>query len=117
MKKEDIARACHEVNKAFCESQGDFSQAKWEDAPDWQKGSAMMGVELHLSGDVGPEATHESWMKQKVSEGWVYGPVKDADKKEHPCMVAFSELPPHQQAKDHLFRGVVHALKPYLSPI
>ena len=44
-------------------------------------------------------------------EGWKYGPVKDAQKKEHPCFLPYAELPPEQKAKDYLFRAVVHALK------
>ena len=108
--KEEIARACHEVNRAYCQALGDTSQPAWEDAPEWQRASARLGVELHMSGDHGPEASHESWMKQKLEEGWKYGPVKDPEKKEHPCIVPFSELPREQQAKDHIFRGVVHAV-------
>ncbi len=115
MQKEDIARVCHETNRAYCESQGDFSQPTWENAPDWQKNSAMLGVNLHLSGEHGPEASHQSWMKQKEEEGWVYGETKNPVLKEHPCMVPFNELPVAQQAKDFIFRGVVHALKPYLT--
>lgn len=111
MNKEQIARVCHEVNKAYCESMGDMSQPSWEDAPDWQKESAMLGVDLHTSGDHGPEASHASWMKQKLNEGWVYGVVKDPEAKTHPCIVPFDELPKEQQAKDFIFRAVVHALK------
>lgn len=106
-----IARVCHEVNKAYCEALGDHSQPTWEEAPVWQRESARMGVDLHLMGDFGPEASHQSWMAQKVADGWVYGPVKDPAKKEHPCMVPFAELPKDQQAKDFIFRAVVHALK------
>ena len=106
-----IARACHEVNRAYCEALGDKSQPAWEDAPQWQRDSAMLGVNLHMSGEHGPEASHASWMAQKVAEGWVYGPAKDAEKKEHHCMVPFDQLPVDQQAKDFIFRAVVHALK------
>lgn len=111
MEKQEIARLAHEVNRAYCEALGDTSQPAWEDAPDWQKESAMLGVELHLSGDHGPEASHESWMAQKLADGWKYGPEKNPDTKEHHCMVPFNELPPEQQAKDFLFRGVVHACR------
>jgi len=52
-----------------------------------------MGVDLHLSVNAGPEKSHESWMKVKEIDGWKWGPVKDPEKKEHPCMVPFSELP------------------------
>ena len=37
-------------------------------------------------------------------------PVKDAVRKEHPCLVAFEDLPISQQAKDELFRAVVCGL-------
>lgn len=106
-----IARVCHEVNRAYCESQGDHSQLSWDDAPEWQRSSARMGVDLHTMGNFGPEANHISWMQQKLDEGWKYGPVKNPDTKEHPCIVPFSELPVAQQAKDFIFRQVVHSLK------
>lgn len=115
MHKTDIARVCHEVNKAYCESIGDTSQLPWEEAPQWQKDSVMMGVDLHLSGDYGPEASHGSWMKQKVNEGWVYGEVKDPEVKTHPCIVPFDQLHKEQQAKDFIFTQIVKSLKPFLT--
>jgi hypothetical protein len=110
-----IARVCHEVNKALCEAFGDHSQKPWAEAPEWQRESARMGVDLHLMGDFGPEATHVSWMRNKLKAGWVYGPEKDADLKTHPCLVPFSQLAPEQQAKDFVFRTVVHELR-HLAP-
>lgn len=109
----EIARICHEVNKAYCESLGDVSQPEWEDAPQWQKDSAMTGVKLHLMEDVGPEASHECWMHEKEEQGWKYGPVKDEKNKFHPCMVGFKDLPAHQKAKDFIFRQVVHSMRPF----
>lgn len=106
-----VAQVCHEVNRAYCQALGDTSQMQWSDAPDWQRESARMGVDLHLMGNFGPEASHISWMQQKLDEGWKYGPVKDAEKKEHPCIVPFNELPVNQQAKDYLFRQVVHSIR------
>jgi hypothetical protein len=115
MNRSDIAKVCHNINKAYCESLGDTSQPDWFDAPQWQRDSALMGVELHLSGDHGPEKSHESWLAQKVAEGWEYGPIKDPELKQHPCCVPYNQLPQWQQAKDFIFRGVVHALRPFLS--
>lgn len=111
MNHEQIARVAHEVNRAYCQALGDDSQPSWEDAPQWQRDSAMLGVALHTSGDHGPEASHASWMAQKVAEGWVYGPYKDPENKRHHCIVPFDQLPVAQQAKDFIFRGVVHALR------
>lgn len=111
-KAEDIARVCHEVNRAYCAALGDLSQPRWEDAPEWQRASALNGALLHM-GDphAGPEASHKAWMAEKLAAGWVWGEVKDPDAKTHPCLVPFSDLPREQQAKDFLFRAVVHALK------
>ena len=111
MNAEQIAKVCHEVNRAYCQALGDNSQPAWEDAPDWQKDSAMMGVRLHANNtDAGPQASHESWMAQKLADGWEYGPTKDPEAKRHPCIVPFDALPKEQQAKDFIFRAVVHAL-------
>lgn len=113
VKIEAIAKVCHEVNRAYCEALGDISQVPWELAPAWQRESARMGVDLHLVGDFGPEASHISWMKQKLDDGWTYGPEKNAELKQHPCMMPFTYLPKEQQAKDYIFRAVVHALRGY----
>ena len=107
-----IARVAHEINRAYCASLGDTSQPAWEDAPEWQQQSAIAGVEMHLANpDATPEQSHESWLAQKVAAGWVYGEVKDAEKKEHPCCRPYDELPQEQKAKDYLFRSVFHMLK------
>ena len=114
MSPADIARACHEVNRAYCAALGDTSQPAWEDAPQWQKDSAMLGVELHVTNpNAGPEASHASWMAQKIADGWTYGAYKDPENKKHPCIVPFAMLPREQQAKDFIFRAVVHALMPF----
>lgn len=115
MHKIDIAKICHEANKALCETQGDTSQPEWADAPAWQKESAINGVQFHLDNpDAGTDDSHKSWLAEKEAAGWKYGPVKDPDKKEHPCFVPYEELPSEQQAKDYLFRGIVHALKSFV---
>lgn len=110
-----IAQVAHEINKAYCESIGDNSQPSWEEAPEWQKSSAINGVQFHLDNpDAPPSASHESWLKQKTEEGWKYGAVKNPDKKEHPCFVPYEELPTEQKSKDYLFKQIVHSLKEYI---
>lgn len=111
IKIEQIAQLAHEINRAYCQAIGDNSQPAWAVAPEWQRSSAIDGVRFHLTNpDAGPEASHENWLKTKQAEGWQYGPVRNPAKKEHPCCVPFGELPKEQQAKDFLFRAVVHNL-------
>lgn len=107
-----IASVTHEVNRAYCQALGDNSQVSWNDAPKWQKESAILGVKLHLDNpEAGPEASHKSWLKQKERDGWKYGERKDVEEKKHPCMVPFEHLPQSQQAKDFIFRAVVVAVE------
>src|SRR5260221_10767750 len=81
-----IARICHETNRAWCEAIGDHSQKPWDQAEDWQRESAIAGVKFALRNCLAPEsAQHDAWMADKLRAGWRYGPVKDADKKEHPA--------------------------------
>lgn len=111
MQVEQIAKVCHEANRAYCESIGDNSQPTWENAPDWQKKSAVTGVQYHLDNpNSKPEDSHNSWLKEKEADGWKYGEVKNPETKEHPCYVPYEQLPVEQQKKDYLFLGVVRAL-------
>lgn len=117
MKIEDVAEVAHEVNRAFCKSIGDDSQPSWENAPQWQKDSAISGVQIHFDNPgLTPEESHESWLSFKKKDGWIYGPVKDADKKEHPCMVPYQDLPIEQRSKDYIFSAVVASLKDHVIP-
>lgn len=107
-----IAKVCHEVNRAYCESLGDTSQDPWNQAPDWQKQSCINGVKMHLENpDVTPRQSHENWMREKAAAGWVYGPVKDPEKKTHPCMVPYGQLPQEQRSKDYIFKAIVDCLR------
>lgn len=111
MQVEQIAKVCHEANRAYCENIGDNSQPTWENAPDWQKKSAVTGVQYHLDNpNSKPEDSHNSWLKEKEADGWKYGEVKNLEIKEHPCYVPYEQLPVEQQKKDYLFLGVVRAL-------
>lgn len=108
----DIAKVCHQANKAWCEANNDFTQQNWEDAEEWQQDSAIAGVKFRLDNpDAKEDAQHNAWMEDKLKDGWVYGEVKDAEKKTHPCLVPFHELPEFQQKKDKLFCAIVDALR------
>lgn len=114
MKVEQIAQVCHEANRAYCATLGDFSQPLWDVAPEWQRKSAITGVEFHLKtlgsgNDPLPSASHDSWLAEKKADGWKFGPVKDAVKREHPCYVPYEELPADQKLKDFIFCAVVKA--------
>jgi hypothetical protein len=108
----DIAQVCHEANRAYCVAIGDNSQLPWAEAPEWQRTSAIKGVEFRLANPSAPPSSmHDSWLAEKEREGWVYGAVKDPVAKTHPCIVPYAELPEEQRKKDSLFAAIVDALK------
>ena len=63
-----------------------------------REGAAVVIADINIEG------------AQKVADGWGYGETKDPEAKTHPCMVAFDQLPREQQAKDFIFRSIVHAM-------
>jgi hypothetical protein len=110
-----IAFVAHETNRKFCQSIGDYSQLQWCFAPTWQKHAAMHGVQSQLeslskTGEcLSPSDSHADWMRNKLADGWKYGPVKDVEIKEHPCLMPYNQLPFEERIKDHLFTGIVEA--------
>lgn len=111
----EVAKITHEANRAYCQTLGDRSQVPWEDAPQWQRDSAIKGVEFNLANPDAPaSASHDSWLEEKRRDGWKYGEVKNPEAKEHPCFVPYEELPEAQKAKDYLFKGIVLALKGFV---
>lgn len=109
-----VAMVCHEANRAFCKAIGDNSQVPWDEAAAWQQSSAVDGVRFHMKKPRTVEESHLNWMAEKLATGWQYGPVKDVEKKEHPCLVEYKDLPYEQQFKDALFMSVVMALSPLI---
>ncbi|EKG0328536.1 RyR domain-containing protein [Pseudomonas aeruginosa] len=107
-----IATIAHAINSAYCLAIGDKVAPPFAECPEDMQRGILAGVQLHLDNpDTTPEQSHESWLADKLANGWVHGEVKDLEAKTHPCCVPYAELPESQKVKDYLFRAVVHALK------
>ena len=112
MKLTDVAGVAHNAIAAICVSIGDdVYVGPWEDAPAWQVESVCSGVnQLLTNPDLTPGELHDLWVQHQNEAGWVYGPVKDAEAKTHPCLVPYYELPSEQRTKDAVFHAVVKSL-------
>lgn len=106
-----IAKVCHNANKAFCEYLGDNSQVSWEEASQAQKDSATNGVLKALESPLTSEDMHAEWKAYKISQGWTYGVEKSEELKQHPCIVPYHLLPAEQRFKDVLFLSIVNSFK------
>ena len=90
---EIAARTAHEVNRAYCVGLGDGSQRSWDEAPEWQRASAVEGAKLIAAHpETTPQDSHASWCAAKIDDGWTCGPVKDPERKTHPCLVPYGDL-------------------------
>ena len=110
MTHQEIAKITHEANRAICACAGDHSQKPWDQAEQWQRDSAIAGVKYRIENpEATPEDQHNAWSADKRRDGWTYGDVKDAEKKTHPCLVPYDQLPFDQRVKDHVFAAIVTA--------
>ena len=46
------------------------------------------------------ENTHEVWAKERMDQGWCWGPVRSDGKKEHPCLIPYEDLPESEKVYD-----------------
>lgn len=46
------------------------------------------------------EQVHDVWSAGRIAEGWTYGAARNDEKKTHPCLVPYSELPDSEREYD-----------------
>ncbi len=53
--------------------------------------------------------THDNWAQKRLEEGWKYGPERNEQKREHPCLVPYEKLP--ESEKDYDRQTTIEVLK------
>jgi len=48
------------------------------------------------------ENVHDVWAKKRQEDGWTYGPTRNDDVKQHPCLVPFDALPESEKVYDRI---------------
>lgn len=48
------------------------------------------------------ENAHDIWARARMDEGWVYGQVRDDEKRQHPDLVPYAQLPESEKEYDRL---------------
>jgi hypothetical protein len=61
-----------------------------------------------------PKEAHDSWWQSYIDMGWVYGKVRDAERKTHPDMVPFEDLGHEEQIKDAVFLALVQIARDWI---
>lgn len=56
---------------------------------------------------------HDVWAVGRLSQGWCYGTCRDDERKLHPCLVPYEELP--ESEKDYDRRAAMETLRVLVS--
>lgn len=48
------------------------------------------------------EKVHDAWARQRISDGWSFGPRRDDGRKQHPCLVPYQDLPDSEKEYDRV---------------
>ena len=43
---------------------------------------------------------HETWAQERINQGWTFGEKRDDTLKQHPCLVAYEDLPEEEKVYD-----------------
>ena len=46
------------------------------------------------------ENTHNVWAKGRMNDGWTFGPMRNDDLKQNPCLIPYKELPESEKEYD-----------------
>ena len=60
------------------------------------------------------EQLHQDWVEAYEKNGWVYGPVRDVEKRTHPDMVPFADLGQLERDKDYIFVILCEIARDYI---
>ena len=63
-------------------------------------GDIELPAELQKLSEELARNVHEAWSANRRADGWSYGPVRNDEKKQHPCMVPYDELPEREKDYD-----------------
>ena len=62
--------------------------------------------DIHLPEELVPlleamaQNVHEIWAQERINQGWTYGENRDDEKKYHPCLIAYEDLPEEEKNYD-----------------
>lgn len=106
----DIARVCHETNRALQNVLGDPCPSDpWDALSSDARQASIYGVHQAQQGK-SPEEMHDLWMSFMIDHGWKYGEKKNEVERTHPNILPFNHISEGEQLKDKIFLTIVHHL-------
>jgi hypothetical protein len=105
------AKVAHGIMRAYRKFHGDDSQKLWHEAEQSQRESIVQAVMAIMHNPtITEEQLHSVWLAGMKSDGWTQGEEEDAEKKTHPSMVPYNDLPAERRLQDVLFSASVRTV-------
>ena len=82
----------------------------WDAATHPVRETARASVRAVFDGTT-PEQWHARWKAEKEAEGWTWGPERDDERKQHPNLRPYRELPEAQRELDRVFAAAARATR------
>ena len=60
----------------------------------------VLDREILELGELLARNAHDVWARERMKQGWVYGHTRNDERKEHPCLIPYEELPESEKAYD-----------------
>ena len=103
MKNEQIARITHEADRIIRASMGQVLSG-------WDRHEAGLKTEwrakvgsLKGSDRITPQMRHDLWIQDMITAGWTQGTSVDSEKKTHPSICSYEDLPEQVHLLDDVF--------------
>ena len=65
-----------------------------------QTDDIVLSEELNGLVEAMAKNVHDVWAESRISQGWTYGPERNDQLKQHPCLVPYEQLPEVEKAYD-----------------
>jgi hypothetical protein len=102
-----IAKVIHSANRAYVDAIGGRAvNLTWEEIREEERQGLIKAVASMIVNPQLPETSHEQWCLAREKEGWTKDVRYDYNRKTHPNLIPYDQLPLEEQFKDHMFMGI-----------
>jgi hypothetical protein len=109
--REHMASVCHEAYRQYSATRQRYVVLPWSVTAKDKRDDEVAAVRyLTLHPNATPQHMHDHLGREKMKDGWKYGPEKSDINKTDPFLCAFEKLPEEQRTKARLFVAVTRAL-------
>ncbi len=97
------ARHAHEGHRIYRQLMGDLSHKPWDEIDVVHRQPVYVAVIGIVESDDDAVRSHERWVQNLTATGWTKGEKKDGERKTHPNLVPWEDLPNEVQELNKMF--------------